>query len=69
MGDFLSKRHSCAEFRGDRNSKCASGGMNGMARSFRGEIGNYGRGKPGRDPLGCEREQSAAATDETNNRY
>lgn len=43
--------------------------LNGKARIFRGEIDNYGRGRPGRDPLGCKSEESAAPTDEANSRY
>jgi hypothetical protein len=43
--------------------------MNGMARSFGGEIDNYGRGRPGRDPLGCMSEESAAQNDEATSKY
>ncbi len=67
--DFLSKRHRCAEFRGGRNSKYEVRVLKGNARSFRGEVGNYGRGRSGRNPLGCKSEQSAVPTDEANNRY
>jgi hypothetical protein len=45
------------------------GALKGKARSYRGEVGNHGRGKPARDPLGCKSEESAAPTDEANNRY
>jgi hypothetical protein len=68
-GGFPFNKAQICGVREDRNSKCASEGMQGKVRVFRGEIDNYGRGRLGGDPFGCKSEQSAAPTDEANNRY
>ena len=44
-----------------------TGALKEKARSFRGEVGNYGRGKPGRDPLGCRSERETVSVSKTLN--